>query len=136
MALIALIFKEISMSYDTQVLNARHFYMDRLAGANAAMMSILSFPYPVIIRALRSTVVVAHDAATGGWKLTDAADTDLTAATITHGTDAAETVEAVDGLALAVAADTAIKIVGLADAEVGVQHVCIEYEIVAGQVLN
>ena len=121
------------MSYDTQLLPKRHFYIDRLAGANAALMSIVAFPYDVIIRSLMSTVVVAHDAATGGWKLTDAADADITGASITHGTGAAGTIKTVKGLSVALPAGTAIKIVGLADAEVGVQTVVIEYEMVPGQ---
>lgn len=124
------------MSYDRQLTGARHFYMERLAGANAAVMTRLVFPYAVIIRALRSTVVTAHDAATGGWKLQTAAAADIPLATVTHGTDAAGSVEEVNGLAVEVAADTPIHVVGLADAEVGVQEVVIEFEIKPGQAPN
>lgn len=124
------------MSYETQVPNTRHFHRGKYAGANAAIMSRLSFPYAVVIRSLNSTVVTAHDTAGCGWTLRNAAGTLLTGCTLVHGTDAAGSVDTVTGLSVSVAANTEIQIYGIADSEVGVQEICIEYEVNAGQTPN
>lgn len=121
------------MSYDTNLPNAIHFHRGKYAGANGAIMSRIMFPYPVKIRSLHSIVTTAHDTAGCGWTLRTAAGTEITGTPVVHGTGAAGTKVHVTGLAVDVDADTEVQIYGIADSEVGVQEICICYEVKAGQ---